>query len=382
MKIVISGSREMRTQCALGVLGILVAGMPTRAQDAGQPVVLHGFGSWAYGRTSNNIYLAGNPDGDFRRTSMALNLVAHVADNLSIRTQGEVQEDESGTHTVLNYGFAEYVVSDHLTFRVGQVKHPFGIYTEVFSVGTLRPFLSLPQGFYGPVGFAGQSYKGLGVSGTAESGRWEMSYDAYAGGADLEKFAPPEAFYRGDAVGDVSGANELESTRNVVGGRLVVHTPITGFSVGASSYTGILNEPASNRRTVFAGQIDYRSDRLTIEAEGAHENQVGDESAIGGYVQAAYRLSPEWQVAAQGDYLINRFFGVSHDSVPSLQRHDEVAFALNYWLTRALVIKTEYHRVHGNRFAVPSAETLIDAVNTNRLRATTHLFQFGGQFSF
>ena len=174
----------------------------------------------------------------------------------------------------------------------------------------------------------------------------------------------------------------MQSTRNVVGGRLVVHTPIAGLSVGGSSYTGILNEPGSNRRTVVAAQIDYRSNRVTVEAEGAHENQVGDENAIGGYVQAAYRLSPEWQVAVQGDYLVNRFFGVSHASVPSLQRHDEVAFALNYWLTRALVIKGEYHRVNGNRFAMPHPENLLDAVTTNRLRTTTHLFQFGGQFSF
>jgi hypothetical protein len=41
------------------------------------------------------------------------------------------------------------------------------------------------------------------------------------------------------------------------------------------------------------------------------------------------------------------------------------------------------HSHDGNRFAMPPAEDLLedlfDAVNTNRLHTTTHLFQFGGQ---
>jgi hypothetical protein len=370
----------MRSVCA--AVFVTTATASLHGQNVSPGVTVHGFGSWAFGRTGENVYLNGTPDGEFRRASMALNLSARVEDKLTIHAQGELREDEDATHTTLTFAFAEYAMSDRLRFRVGQVKHPFGLYTEVFTVGTLRPFLELPQGFYGPVGFAGESYRGLGLSGLIESDSWGVAYDLYGGGNNLQKFVVPEAYYDGSTLQNVAEENEEQSTRDVIGGRLVVSTPLNGLSVGASSYTGILNEPAANRRTVVAAQAEYRSDRLTIAAEAAHEDQVEDEHATGGYIQVAYRLTPHWEVAGQGDYLTNRFFGVSADRVPSLQYHKEAAIALDYWFSNSLVIKAEYHRVNGNRFSMPHPEDLSDVVSANALRATTHLFQFGGQFSF
>jgi hypothetical protein len=372
----------MRTRFTYAVVFVVAAAAPLRGQALSSSVSIHGFGSWAFGRTSDNVYLAGTPSGEFRFVSMALNLAARVEDKLLVHAQGEVREDSEDTHTTLNYAFAEYAVSDNLKLRVGQVKHPFGLYTEVRSVGTLRPFLDLPQGFYGPVGFSGDSYKGVGIAGTADAGAWALSYDLYGGGNDLHKFAAPEQYYAGSTLQDVEQESESQSTRNVVGGRLVVQAPLPGLRVGTSAYTGILNEPAANRRTVVALQADYRTNRLTIEAEGAHEKQVRDERSTGGYVQVAYKLTPRWEIAGQGDYLTNRFFGVGHDSTPSLQRHKEAAVALDYWLSSGFVVKAEYHRVNGNRFSMPYPQDLLGVLSANALRTTTHLIQFGGQFSF
>ena len=370
---------RMRSTC------VAALALATAAPLLGQTmsgVAVHGFGSWAFGRTSDNVYLAGTPQGEFRFVSMALNLSTRVEDKLLVHAQAEATENEDATHLALNYAFAEYAVSDRLKLRLGQVKHPFGLYTEVRSVGTLRPFLDLPQGFYGPVGFSGDSYRGVGLSGTADAGRWGFEYDLYGGGNDLQKFAVPEEYYAGSDLQDVEEEIEEQSTRNVAGGRIVVQTPLAGFTVGTSVYTGILNEPASNRRTVVAGQLRYQSDRLTVEAEGAREKQVKDETAIGGYVQVAYKLTPQWQLAGQLDRLTNRFFGVRADDTPSLQYHREAAVALDYWVSSAFVVKAEYHRANGNRFAMPHAEDLLATLGENQLRKTTHLVQFGGQFSF
>ena len=275
------------------VLGLIGSATPAPAQETGDRVVLHGFGSWASGRTTwNNTYLAGRPENDFRHASMAINAAATVDDKFTVHAQAEIREDDIGTHTTLSYAFAEYRLSDRLAFRIGQVKHPFGLYTEVFTVGTLRPFLDLPQGLYGPAGFAGEAYRGLGITGTAEAGAWTVSYDVYGGGVDLEKFAVPEEFYRGEALAEEPSEIEVESTRDVVGGRVVLNTPVRGLSLGASSYTGLLNEEARNRRSVIAGQLAYRSNRFTLESELAYQNQVLDEVVTGGYVQVAYRVTP------------------------------------------------------------------------------------------
>jgi hypothetical protein len=363
-------------------LGFVALATSADAQDTSRPVEIHGFGSWAYGRTRGNVFLDGTPQGDFRNVSMALNISKTVSDKLSIHTQGELREGEGDTETELDFAFAEYKLSDHLSFRVGQVKHPFGIYTEIFDVGTLRPFIDLPQGFYGPVGFVGESYKGVGLSGSKEVGSWNVAYDAYAGGNEIEKSAAPELFYLGTSRDFVPEAIERQSTRDVLGARVVLQTPIRGFTFGVSSYTGVLNEPASNRRTVVAGQVGYRSNQWTLESEVAHEDQARDEHAMGGYVLGAYRLSPEWQVAAQYDLLRNEFYGANTTRAPSLQDHREAAFALSRWMSRALVLKAEYHHVNGNRFSMPLPEDLEATVDAGELRGTTHLFKFGAQFTF
>jgi hypothetical protein len=313
---------------------------------------------------------------------MALNLAARVNDELTVHTQGVISEDETETHTTLSYAFADYKLSHRFSIRAGQVKQPFGLHSEVFAVGTLRPFLELPQAIYGPVGFAGESYKGVGILGALEAGRWTVGYDAYVGGIDLLKLAVQEEYYHGASLPNATRGIERESIRNIIGGRLVLSTPVQGLRLGASAHSGVLNETASNRRTVVAGQISYQSNKVTLESEVAHENQVNDEHSTGGYVLAAYRLTPEWQVGVQGDYLRNVYHGVDPSAAPSLQDHKEVAAVLSYWVVRALVVKLEYHWVDGNRFAIPLPEDLAGVVTANQLRTRTHLVQCGVQFSF
>ena len=361
-------------------LALVVLAAPLRAQDESRPVDIHAYGDWTYGRTSQKVFLAGSPAGDYERLSMALNLSKKIDDKLSIHSQGFV-DSHGETEVGLDYAFAEYKLNDLLSFRIGQVKHPFGIYTEVFDVGTLRPFIDLPQALYGPAGFVGESYKGIGAAGTAELGAWTLAYDAYAGGSALEELAVPREFYQGRVI-DGSEKIEKESLRNVVGGRAVLRTPIRGLTLGSSTYTGTVNETGSPRRSVFAGQIGYRSNVLTLESEVAHAGQVNDERATGGYVLAAYRLTPEWQVAAQYNQLRSRFSPATVTTAPSLQDHREGVFALSRWMTRGFVIKAEYHHVHGNRLAMPRPEDLAAIVAANALRVTTHVFQFGAQFAY
>jgi hypothetical protein len=363
-------------------LGLLVLAAPSHAQDAPPPVEVHGYGSWAYGRTDRNSFLAGTPRGDYSLVSMALNLSKRIDDQLSIHAQGFITEAQDVSHASLEFAFVDYRVNHFLALRIGKIKHPFGIYTEVFDVGTLRPFLDLPQAVYGPVGFAGQSYEGIGVAGAADAGAWTLAYDAYAGGNSLQELGAAEEFYQGRSSQSLSQGMEEESTRDVVGGRLIVQTPIQGLTVGGSSYTGILNEPASNRRSVVAGQIGFRTNTLTLESELAHMTQVDDESALGGYLLAAWRFTPEWQVAAQLNRLTDNFSNVDVSAAPSLQQHREVAFALSRWVSRAFVVKAEYHRVTGNRFAMPDPQELAATVAAKELRVTTHLVQFGAQFAF
>jgi hypothetical protein len=359
----------------------LVAAAGLQAQDAQPRVELHGFGGWTYARTDHNFYLNGTPEGNYRRTEFSLNIDGRVNDQLKIVAQGEWEQDETGEATHLIYAFAEWKVSDNLKLRGGQVKLPFGIYTEVIDVGTLRPFAHVPQGIYGPIGFAGEDYKGVGLTGSKQGrGGWRYNYDAYFGGMDVEEFHPPEGFLKGTGVG--SGTIAREATRNVLGGRLVAQAPVEGLSFGGSAYTGTLNEPGSPRRWVLGVQGEYVSDAWSIRSELAREKATHDLTATGGYIEVARQFTPHWQGAVQLNRVTTSIFGLAHPIERSFLHHNEAALGLNYWFSRELVVKLAVHHINGNRFAGPAPSDYATQVSTGTLKHSMNLVHFGLNFTF
>jgi hypothetical protein len=291
-------------------------------------------------------------------------------------------ETENGSDARLDFAFAEWRFSEKLRIRAGMVKLPFGIYAEITDVGTLRPFLRLPQGVYGPIGFAGESYNGIGITGALNSSsRWSYGYDLYAGGMDMEKFLPPEAFLKGEPFA-TSTEIEDEGTRNLLGGRFTVHTPIDGLEFGASAYTGTLIESGSAHRAVGALQASFLDDRWSVRSELAYQRSPRDLTGRGFYLEPAFRITQHWQVAGQFNRLTTAISGVTKPSEPSFLAHREAAIGLNYWLSPQVVFKTSFHRVNGNRFAGPSPESYARLVAAGQLQHETFLFMLGVNFSF
>ena len=252
---------------------------------------IHGFGGWLFGKTNHdNTYLGGLPQGNYRRSDFSLNIEDKVSDRIRVVVQTDWTETENGHDTTLDYAFAEWRLSDKLRIRAGQVKLPFGIYSEIIDVGTLRPFLNPPQGVYGPVGFAGEHYKGIGITGTfAGRSDWSYGYDLYAGGTDSAEFLAPETFLKGQPVA-TSPQVEQESTSDLLGGRLTVHTPVEGLEFGFSVYSGVLIAPSSPRQAVAAGHISFLVDRWSVRTEYAYEHSSHDLTARGAIVATIAHL--------------------------------------------------------------------------------------------
>ncbi len=371
-------SRRLAVIAAMG-LG-LVAGT-LQAQDFEKRVDLHGFGGWRYGKTDvPNDYLGGTKDGDYREADFALNTSARVSEHLRMVSQVDWHESKAENGVDLEYAFAEWKFSDKLLLRAGKVKQPFGLYSEVFQVGTLRPFLSLPQGVYGPSSIIGLSYKGLGLTGAIRLGkRWGIQYDVYGGGTDLDETIAPEAFLREGTAGAVEPI-EREQTRNVIGGRISFETPVEGLRFGGAAFSGI--EIGAARRTVAGVHAEYVSNKLSLRSEYAHENVKDDLIVSGFYAEAAYRFDRRWQAAVQYDHLTTELPGADVSIAPSLLDHKEFAVGLNYWFHPEFVLKASYHRVDGNRFALPEPALLDAAVAEGTLTPKTNLFLFGAQLSF
>jgi len=364
------------------ILAMLGLGASAQAQELAPRLNLHGFGGWAYGRTDKNVYLTGDPAGNYRQGSFALNFSAHLSTELSIIGQTFWRQENEGTETEIDYAFAEWKFSDALKLRVGKVKQPFGIYTEVFDVGTLRPFLSLPQSIYGPVGLTAEGYQGIGLRGVRNfGGNWGLDYDLYGGGIRIEEYVAPTGFLKGDSL--VGEGTVNESTRDLLGTRLVLSLPVPGLRLGGSAYTGTKAEAGKSfRHSVIGAQVEYLSDHLWLRGEYAYERESGLESQRGGYGEAAWFLTRQWQLAARYERMVTHFDGVDPSPAPSLLKHREFAAGLNFWVAPEFVLKGSVHAIRGNRLAGPQAEDLAATIAAGTLQERTRLVQVGAQFSF
>ena len=351
----------------IGLLLMCIIGTAALAQDLTPTVKLHGFGEWAYVRTDGNEFLDGNEEGDYDTIGFGLNASTAIGDKLTITGQLALRtREEDQAEAELDYAFAEWRVSDALRVRVGRSKHPFGIYTEVFDIGTLRPFFHLPLSIYGPSEIAAQSYNGLGMTGLREiGGGSSLEYDAYAGEVTF------------DASQRVEAADESEQIRDVLGARLRYMTRVPGLSFGGSAYTGVVEEEEEEpgeddrRRHVNLGvHAEYAMHPLTIRAEVGRHEETEEGETLAYYLEAGYRIGKHLEVAGRFD----RFDVTPEDGDDEELEHRDLALGLNYWFNPNFVLKASVHRVTGFAVAEPAGDDDPDDETTALV--------LGAQFSF
>ncbi|MEO8452718.1 MAG: hypothetical protein ABI647_23195 [Gemmatimonadota bacterium] len=341
-----------------------------------------------FGKTTANNFLGGNVAGNYSNAAFSISASSAVSEKLSVSSLLHWEQNGVDHKIEFSYAFATWRLSKSFDLRVGKVKHPGNLYSEVFDVGTLRPFLSLPQTIYGGACLAFDHYTGLGLNGKVFAGAWELGISAYGGGG-----ACPYQSARTALGAALSGKPAATSTsaRNMLGGRMTIRPPITGLTLGVTAQRAVaepVGTPALDA-TQIGGQLEYLTDKLWLRAELAHTN-TKTQSAQGGaavfrstgyYVEAAYFLVPSWQIAAQAGRLKDKIFEAQ--PLPAdLDYHREIAIGLNRWLTTNMVFKASYHWVRGNRLAYPNPADLLAAFSTGQLQPRTRLFELGGQFSF
>ncbi|MEO1087558.1 MAG: hypothetical protein AAFY88_25240, partial [Acidobacteriota bacterium] len=179
----------------------LVGPGPALAEDSSSdgPSVLsrfrtHFLGGWSVGETDGNTYLSGEEDANAENANVAFNLSYDAGARWRFAAQVEGHSGEvggEGEEVELDFLYATYSFAEGLQIRLGRVKHAFGIYSEFFDLGTIRPFLDLPQSIYGPSGLAGESLDGISFAGTRTvAGGWEWTYDLYYGELELVTSEP------------------------------------------------------------------------------------------------------------------------------------------------------------------------------------------------
>ena len=388
-----------------------------------QNVAIHGFGTWGMGITGTpdghvygfNQYQYGQHKGDFSQTQFALREIVQATPEIRLAAgQSFRASADNGIFLELDLANAEWTPTPGFSIRAGRTLTPLGFYTENYRVGTLRPFAVLPQSVYGPGGILAQYYDGLGATfrWRTESD-WQVRLELFAG----HMFVPVDSSiivvldglvgnpYRPSFYG-----NSGTDLAFMGGGTLWVETPVEGLVLMAGGFaapakmvdrnspdhaSGLV--PWTGNLAAVAG-IAYVTDRLEIRSEMGYRNNFYQHSlnylgtAIGGYLEVAYRILEPLQVALRGELVRGR---IDQGFVPlgswdTILYHQDVGFSLNYWWNRDLVVKLAYHYVHGNRFAHPNNQDMYSAVTssiaaldfTAHFQQSTHYAALVTSFSF
>jgi len=355
---------------------------------------LQGFGGWAFGDTNNDNrygYVA-DGDGEWNNYYFALNLAAQPMEKLSIRSQAFWGEDQRGQRIRLDYVFAEWAQSPAFKLRVGKAPVPFGIYTEVYDVGTVRPFYLLPQFYEGPLGLIPKAYEGVGLTGAhSVSEAWEIQYDAFGGEIRFEPFSTDFV----DGVDPATGLPQISTVQaqlvgsGLVGGRLLLASPAKGFDVGGTVfYVNKLQQSidggelmpysVTEHATMVNLRGQYQKGPFAARAEWfAALARDADVKSL--YLEGSWKWS-HWQIAGQYEKS-NLKLNPGDTSVPEpLQRHESIGLALNYWLGPNLALKLNGYSIDGNLIARPTEAGLRAFLGT--LDDSTAAIVVGAQFSF
>lgn len=364
-------------------LGALLAPPPAAAFDLADGRLSVGLtGQVAYGRTDGNTFGTGDEEGAYDNTVLAVTVLGHPTDRLLVAGRIDIESEEEGAE--VDWAFAEWRVTDALRLRAGMAKHAFGNYGETLEEGTLRPFFIPPQSVYGPNNIVGEGYTGAGISGFTRLRRWGISYDLYVGELDVET-TNSHLRYLDDPLAPTEppGEDVVIETRDLIGGRLTLETPIDGLVARLSAYTGTEEEygegGGDTRHSAFALSGEYLTEALSLRAEFAHSVEANQTTTNAAYLEAAWRFRSGWEVAGRIDASWTDVEGTGGPS--ALLRSDEAAIGVNYWFADDFVIKAAYHYVDGNRFAYEPWPDGAAPATLPELEQVTQLITLGAQFS-
>jgi hypothetical protein len=375
------------------VLAVVLEGGSAEAQTA-QRFSVRGFGGAAFADLSSDGRWAeaATKDGEFENYNLALSLAAEPVQKLALRTQGFVGHNLRGQTLSLDYAFGEYAFASSLKLRGGKVLTPFGLYSEIYDVGTLRPFYYLPQFYQGRLGLIPKGYLGAGLTGTRGLGTdWEVGYDVFGGQMRFAEFTTATLTGIDTSTG-LPIIREFETQlvgSEMIGARLLVASPIHGLDAGGSVfYIGKLEQQTDQGRkpyvtgedaTFVNGRVQYQ--RGGFAARGEYFNvftQYADVRSY--YVEVSQRFLKHLQLAAQYENSGIELLPGDNSLPPPMKVHESFGLALNFWITPDLVVKLNGYHVEGNMLNRPMGAIVSYLQGT--LESETNVLVLGTQFSF
>jgi hypothetical protein len=338
-------------------------------------VQVHGFLTQGYFLTSgNNLFGESTRGGSLDFTEIGVNASWTPLPNLQFATQllsRRAGEGHSGDDFELDFGLVDYTLrstaTQRLGLRLGRVRLPVALYNDTRDVAFARPSILLPQSIYPDV-TRDLSLSGDGglVYGELRSayGDWFLEI-----GGILPRVNNRDTDF---AVFGVDAPGELDPRLSLVGRLLYeydggrVRLGVSGAQINSkynprfSPADDLLAGTDRFDPLVFSFQYNAENWSLTSEYALRFSEDKGfglfpDASSVGEsyYGQFIYRIDPSWEALVRYDVTIldqddpEGIKAKRVDRPAHLSFANDWTFGLRYNITPSLMMRAEYHRVHG-----------------------------------
>jgi hypothetical protein len=333
-----------------------------------EDIMMHGFASQGYLKSSDNNYLGYSKEGSYEYNEIGVNFMVPVTDDLQFGIQlfsrdlGKYGNNE----LVVDWAILDYNVSQYLGFRAGKVKMPFGMRNRSRDVDNLRIPIILNQAVYleglrdlivASYGFNAYGALPLGIMG-------ELDYDFLLGTLEI----PGDSPFIQDALNRLELDMEVDiAVTHIEGGQLLWMAPLQGLTFSGTGYLAtfdvqmdndsllepIMAEAALKEFWVLSAKYDYRHFsaifeymRLYIDLDMGVHVPVKKE---GWYGEFSWNVS-DWLglSAAYGKFFPDTTNKNGHGLVENYYAWQEDAtFSTKFNVNEYLCLKLEVHYIEG-----------------------------------
>lgn len=285
----------------LPLMAALLAGVPAASAQDVPGVILRGFVSQGYLKSSHNRFLSADTDeGTFAFTEAALNFTAQPLPKVRVAAQLFARDfgAQGNNRVVLDWGLGEYRAWDALGFRVGRVKFPVGLYNTLADADVTRPEIFQPSGLYPPERRdLTSAIDGGGVFGTLQlGGGGYLEYEGLFGTIDLDEsylltrstdtlsaaLVPALSALQFSNVTYVV-ANRTGKSKHSWGGYVEWHPPVSGLRLRTGLEGANVDFGAATTYSAFAGPAPVSlTIRSALHSEVPHQLTLSAEYSRGG----------------------------------------------------------------------------------------------------
>jgi hypothetical protein len=345
-------------------------------------VQIGGFFSQGYLKSTENNYPIDTKDGtaDFREMGLngSTTFGSHlrVGAQLFAQTLGKYGNDKVN----LDWAVVDYSFTPALGLRVGRVKMPRSLYSDVLDLDDVRPFILLPQSIYDArLRDFQKSFDGALAYGSVSAGKNTFDYKAFFGKLPMRTDSGAADFFNTTGLYANPGLTSLKID-HVYGAALMWGTPITGLRIGLNYSninslvtTGPFRQVPSLTSSISLSNfryenfsVEYTRGPWTLTGEYlisdaklsiALPSVLGIPASDEGYGQRAWYVSAARRF---GDSIeVGTYYTELTDSYPSdpgspAHRRDLTA-AVRLNVTEHILFKLEAHSINGtlDMFNVP-----------------------------